>query len=109
MFGITYQKNKKIVIIEFHLGEINLNSIYTIDKMLRNYLQKVSNLSDEIFKPYMQDLNQLINSKYYIVVPVYAIDGEIQENLDKAIFFSKFQSPSGIEAWCKANLNQFII
>lgn len=109
MCGTTYQKNKKIITIEFHLGEAKLDSIVKASERFTNYLQLMPNLSNEKIKQYMQDLNHFINNKFYVVVSVYAINGQIQESESEIKYFSKNKTPSEIENWCMTNLNQFTI
>ena len=109
MYGTTYQKDKKIITIEFHLGEAELDSIVKVSEMFTNCLQSMPNLSNKKIKQYMQKLNHFINNKFYVVVPVYAINGQIQESESEIKYFSKDKTPTEIENWCKTNINQFLI
>ena len=114
MCGTTYQKDKKIITIEFHLGEADLNSIAivcnefidNINKFKKNHPKLATNIE---INQAMKVFNQTINSKFYVVLPVYAINGQIQNSESEIKYFSKDKTPSEIENWCISNLNQFII
>ena len=106
LYGITYQKNKKIITIEFHLGKMNINSIVTINNKFKKILQDMT--KNEISQA-IQIFNTLINSKFYIIIPMYRIDNQICTYTIEKYFFSKDQTSTTIKNWIKQNINQFLI
>lgn len=57
----------------------------------------------------IQVFNTLINSKFFIIIPMYRIDNQIHTYTIEKYFFPKDQTPVTIKNWVKQNINQFLI
>ena len=73
---------------------MNINSIVTINNKFKKILQDMT--KNEISQA-IQAFNTLINSKFYIIIPMYRIDNQIRTYTIEKYFFSKDQIPVTIK------------